>query len=84
MLIHLFQRYECDADDCKIHDARGTKKHDVPPLALGSFRLIARHCVFDDLEELHGIRATANRAFFCSFVPWLAAGFVEQNLFILF
>jgi hypothetical protein len=60
------------ADDRKSHDVRGTKKHDVCLLALGTFCLIARDLVFDDLEELNGISATANHAFFYSFVPWLA------------
>jgi hypothetical protein len=40
---------------------------------LGTFHLIAKgDLVFDDLEELNGISATANHAFFYSFVPWLA------------
>jgi hypothetical protein len=64
-----------EADYLKSHDATGKQKmHDVRLLALSAFCLIARDLVFDDLEELNGISATANRAlFFFSFgVPWLA------------
>jgi hypothetical protein len=73
MFVHLCQRYAGEADYRKSHDATGKQKmHDVRLLALGAIRLIARDLVFDALEELNGISSTANRAFFFSFVPWLA------------
>jgi hypothetical protein len=37
MFAHLCQRYECEADVRKSHDARRNKKHDVCLLALGTF-----------------------------------------------
>ena len=73
MCVDLCQRYVIEADHRKSHDATGkTKKHDVRLLALGAFRLIGRDLVFNDLEALNGISATAKRAFFFSFLPWLA------------
>jgi hypothetical protein len=72
MFVHLCLRYEGGADDRNSRDATGKTKHDVHLLALGTFRLIPRDLVFDDLEELNGISATANRGFFFSFLPWLA------------
>jgi hypothetical protein len=72
MFVHLCLRYEGEADNRKSHDATGGTKHDVRLLALGTFCLIARDLVFDDLEELDGISATANPGFFFSFLPWLA------------
>jgi hypothetical protein len=73
MFVHLCLRYEGKADDRKSHDATGRTKHGVRLLALGTFRLIPRDLVFDDLdEELDGISATADRGFFFSFLSWLA------------
>jgi hypothetical protein len=72
LFFHLCQRYDGEADDRKSDDATGrTKKHDVCLLTLGTFHLIAKDLVFDDLDELNGISATANCAFFFSFVLWL-------------
>jgi hypothetical protein len=61
-------------NDRTSHDVTGkTKKHDVQLLApLGAFCLIARDLVVDGLEDLNGISATADCAFFFSFVLWLA------------
>jgi hypothetical protein len=80
MFVHLCLRYEGKADDQKSYDATGKTKHDVRLLALGTFRLIARDLVFDDLEELNGISATANHGFFFSFLPWLTG---LANLYIV-
>jgi hypothetical protein len=42
--------------------------------------LIARDIAFDDLEELNGISATANLAFFYSFVACWLAGLANSSV----
>jgi hypothetical protein len=72
MFDYLTKCYEREYDDCVVTDATLKGAYGVPLLTLGTLRmLLARHLMFDDLEDMNGISKETNRLFYHNFIDYL-------------